>query len=117
MLRGTASGTDVRLSDGEPLVTAHATAGPVLVTFSPTAVTLDTEQPTGSARNRWHAVVRRVTPTGDVLRVQLEHPDLVADITPASASELGLEPGTRVWASVKATEVTVIAAGRSLTRR
>ena len=111
VLRGTADGTDVVLADGEPLVTAHAAHGPVLVTFSPTAVTLDTERPTGSARNRWHAVVRRVTPTGDVLRVQLEHPDLVADIAPAAGAELGLEPGTRVWASVKATEVTVIAAG------
>jgi molybdate transport system ATP-binding protein len=116
VLRGTASGTDVRLTDGEPLVTAHAAEGPVLVTFSPTAVTLNSAQPTGSARNRWHAVVRRVTPTDDVLRVQLEHPDLVADITPGAAEELGLEPGSRVWASVKATEVTVIAAGTTTPR-
>ena len=87
VLRGTASGTGIRLADGEPLVTAHAAEGPVLVTFSPTAVTLNADRPTGSARNRWHAVVRRVTLTGDVLRVQLEHPDLLADITPGAAQE------------------------------
>jgi len=35
---------------------------------------------------------------------------LIADVTPASAVRLGLEPGRRVWATVKATEVTVYGA-------
>ena len=65
VLRGTAHGTDVLLADGEPLVAAHPASRPGARTFSPTAVTLTGSEPTGSARNRWHAEVRRVVPTGD----------------------------------------------------
>ncbi len=32
---------------------------------------------------------------------------LVADVTPASSAQLGLVPGTEVWATVKATEISV----------
>jgi molybdate transport system ATP-binding protein len=110
VLRGTSTGTDVLLESGEHVVTAHPVDGPVLVTFSPSAVTLNAERPTGSARNRWPARTHLLVPTGDTLRVHLRHPDLVAEITPAAAAELGLAPGSEVWASVKATEVDVIAA-------
>jgi molybdate transport system ATP-binding protein len=40
---------------------------------------------------------------------------LIADVTPASSAGLGLVPGGEVWATVKATEVSVYggtAAGR-----
>ena len=33
-------------------------------------------------------------------------PDLIADVTPAAAAELGLVPGREVWLSVKATAVS-----------
>jgi molybdate transport system ATP-binding protein len=33
-------------------------------------------------------------------------PDIVAEVTPAAVSELGLHPGAEVWVSVKATEVS-----------
>jgi molybdate transport system ATP-binding protein len=112
VLHGTSAGTEVTLDSGERVITAHPVEGRALVTFSPSAVTLTTDEPTGSARNRWRAQVRRVVPTGDVLRVHVHPPELVADVTPAAAAELGLAPGSEVWASVKATEVDVIAAGR-----
>jgi molybdate transport system ATP-binding protein len=32
---------------------------------------------------------------------------LVADVTPAAASELALEPGAEVWCAVKATAIDV----------
>ena len=32
---------------------------------------------------------------------------LIADVTPASAAQLGVVPGAEVWATVKATEVSV----------
>jgi molybdate transport system ATP-binding protein len=35
---------------------------------------------------------------------------LIADVTPASAAELGLVPGADVWATVKATEISVYGA-------
>lgn len=43
-----------------------------------------------------------------VLVTSPEAPDLVAEITPSAALELGLADGVSVWASVKATEVSVV---------
>jgi molybdate transport system ATP-binding protein len=76
--------------------------------FSPAAVTLATEPPTGSARNRWQGRVVSASPHGAAVRVQIDAAGgLLADVTPASAASLGLTPGAQVWASVKATEITV----------
>ena len=111
VLRGRGSGTVVRLADGSDLVTATEAEGEVNACFPPEAVTLTVEEPGGSARNRWRGTVRSVVPHGSAVRVHLEAPAppraLIADVTPASASELGLVPGRTVWAAVKATEVTV----------
>ncbi|WEV29355.1 ABC transporter permease [Streptomyces sp. 71268] len=86
-------------------------AGPALAIFGPEAVSLHRERPSGSPRNVWPGRVREITAVGSRLRVALGServPDLVAEITPAAAVELGLAEGTAVWASVKATEVTVV---------
>ena len=48
---------------------------------------------------------------GSRLRILItsdEAPDLVAEITPQAAAELGLVDGASVWTSVKATEVTLV---------
>ena len=51
-------------------------------------------------------VVADVDLLGDRVRVALEGPvPVVAEVTTAAFDELGLRPGTRLWASVKATEV------------
>lgn len=108
VLRGQASGTVVRLEDGSELVTVTQAAGSVSACFSPAAVTLATEPPTGSARNRWRGTVLSVSPHGGAVRVQLDVAGgLLADVTPASATALDLTPGRVVWASVKATEISV----------
>ncbi|MEU3961353.1 ABC transporter permease [Streptomyces buecherae] len=86
-------------------------AGAALAIFGPEAVSLHRERPGGSPRNVWPGRVREITVVGSRLRVVLGSarvPDLVAEITPAAAVELGLAEGTAVWASVKATEVTVV---------
>ncbi len=86
-------------------------AGAALAIFGPEAVSLHREQPSGSPRNVWPGRVREITAVGSRLRVVLGSarvPDLVAEITPAAAVELGLTEGAAVWASVKATEVTVV---------
>ncbi len=115
VLRGTSSGTDVRLADGTTLVSTTPAHGAVNVCFSPTAVTLTTDEPTGSARNRWPGAVTSLVPHGAAVRVHLDAASgLIADITPASAARLGLAPGRRVWAAVKATEVSVYALESSL---
>ncbi|MFF5719022.1 ABC transporter permease [Streptomyces buecherae] len=92
-------------------VEAVGEAGAALAIFGPEAVSLHRERPGGSPRNVWPGRVREITAVGSRLRVVLgsaQVPDLVAEITPAAAVELGLAEGTAVWASVKATEVTVV---------
>ncbi len=85
---------------------AHGTA--VLVTYPPSAVTLHLATPAGSARNVLPATVVDVELHGERARVRLAgRPDLVAEITAASAAALRLAPGERVWAGVKATELRV----------
>jgi molybdate transport system ATP-binding protein len=78
-----------------------------MATFAPSAVTLTAQEPVGSARNRWRTTVRSVAERDGVVRVRLhgEH-ELYADVTRGAATELTLVPGSVVWASVKATEVT-----------
>ena len=72
------------------------------------AIALHLEQPHGSPRNTWPTTVAAVEPLGEVTRVTVsDPPHLGVDITPDAASSLGLAPGVGVWASVKATEITV----------
>lgn len=83
-----------------------------LATVHPEAVALYRRRPDGSPRNCWPGWVREVTPTGARLRVTVagsdaprSGPDVVAEVTPAAAAELGLAEGSPVWVGVKATEV------------
>ncbi len=76
--------------------------------FSPNAVTVDLDEPRGSARNRWHGRVMSSTPYGGVIRLlvrDVDELDLMADVTPGAAAELALAPGREVWLSVKETSV------------
>ncbi|WP_134739698.1 ABC transporter ATP-binding protein [Nocardioides sp. 503] len=85
--------------------------GDVLRSFSPRAVTVSLHRPEGSARHRWRGVVLSAAPHGDAVRLLVsgEH-ELLADVTPAAAGELGLAPGREVWLSVKETAVQAYAA-------
>ncbi|WP_066952296.1 ABC transporter permease [Streptomyces lushanensis] len=97
-----------RLIVAEP--PAHGTA--VLAVIAPEAVSVHRNRPAGSPRNIWPGTVREITALGSRLRVLItsdEAPDLVAEITPEAAAELGLADGVPVWTSVKATEVTLVA--------
>ena len=108
VLRGTSAGTTVRLADGDVLVTSTAATGRVDACFGPSAVTLTAVEPSGSARNRWQGKVVSLAPHGSAVRVHLDVASgLIADVTPASAARLGLAPGVAVWATVKATEISV----------
>ena len=52
-----------------------------------------------------------MAPHGAAVRVHLDAgAGLIADVTPASAAQLGLVPGAEVWATVKATEISVYGA-------
>ncbi|MCC0580061.1 ABC transporter permease [Streptomyces californicus] len=96
-----------RLVAAEPL----PAGAPALAVIGPEAVSVHRERPTGSPRNVWPGTVREITAVGSRLRLLItsaEAPDLVAEVTPESAAELGLADGSAVWTSVKATEATVV---------
>lgn len=108
LLRGEADGGAVQLPDGSLVVVTTRMSGPAFAAFAPSAVSIFTERPAGSPRNAWPGVVEAITPHGDSIRLQISGPaPILADITPASLSLLRLHTGSSVWASVKATEVTV----------
>ncbi|MGW2412376.1 ABC transporter permease [Streptomyces tubercidicus] len=110
---GTVTGEALALTDGGRLVIADPLpdGAPALAIIAPEAVSLHVDRPTGSPRNVWPGTVRELTSAGSRLRVLVtspEAPDLVAEITPSAALELGLADGVSVWTSVKATEVSVV---------
>jgi molybdate transport system ATP-binding protein len=108
LLRGRGDGDAVRLAGESTLVPPSRADGDVFASFRPSAVTLHTERPHGSARNVWPGRVDGIAPHGDVLRLHLAGPvPLLADVTPAALADLEIGEGDPVWASVKATEIDV----------
>ncbi|QNE19342.1 ABC transporter ATP-binding protein [Kribbella qitaiheensis] len=110
LYRGTADGTTVALTGGGSLTIAAPTSGNVHVAFPPSAVSLYAEQPAGSPRNTWPAVVAGLEQHAHTVRVRLDAspsgpPTLLADITPAAVAELRLTPGQHLHATLKATEI------------
>lgn len=93
----------------QPLQTSDTSVrGPVMVSIAPSAIALHPEQPHGSPRNSWKSVVTAIEPLGDTSRVYLGQPlPLTADLTPGAVRSLGLEAGTPIWVSIKATEIDV----------
>jgi molybdate transport system ATP-binding protein len=105
LYRGASTGRTVTVGDGMSLSTSDDVTGPAFVAFPPTAVALYRARPDGSPRNTWSATVAGLERHGDSVRVRLDGPlAAAADITTAAVAELGLAPGTAVWAAVKATE-------------
>ncbi|HET7312311.1 MAG TPA: ABC transporter ATP-binding protein [Mycobacteriales bacterium] len=108
---GQVSGATLLVEGGGSLALAEPVAGPApaLGVVPAHAVSLHREQPRGSARNAWQVVVRDVVPAGARMRVQCDgQPGVVAEVTPESVTDLRLRDGEQVWASVKATEVTLV---------
>jgi molybdate transport system ATP-binding protein len=106
LYRGHGDGHVITLANGTALSADDRVDGDAFVAFRPAAVALHLEAPQGSPRNTWNCTVTGVARHGDNLRVQLTGGvgDAAADITPAAAAALRLEPGQRVWAAVKANE-------------
>jgi molybdate transport system ATP-binding protein len=110
LLRGDLQRGIVTVAGGQELVIAtdQALAGSVIVTIHPRAIALHSQEPHGAARNVWPATVAGVEDEGDRVRVRLAEPTpLVVEITRGGSAALALQPGTRVWASLKATEIAV----------
>lgn len=112
---GTATETGtIALHDGGHLLVVPDPPPPgteILAVIAPEAVALHRDEPTGSPRNVRPGTIREITASGGRLRVLVTTPgapDLIAEITPESATELSLTEGIAVWTSVKATEVVVV---------
>jgi molybdate transport system ATP-binding protein len=110
LLPGTGSGTSVRLAGGGVVAVAEEVAGPVFVAVRPESVALYPARPQGSPRNVWPARVAGAIPHGTTVRCELDgEVPLIADVTATAFAELGLAPGSPVWATVKASEIAVYA--------
>lgn len=109
------AGGSVRTPEGGRIVgVGEVTAGSdAVATFSPAAVSIFPELPHGSPRNAWPAVVQDLAPAiaGDGavhLHARVEGLGVISvDVTRAAAVELHLEPGARVYLTVKAQEVAI----------
>jgi molybdate transport system ATP-binding protein len=110
LLPGTGEGRIVRLDGGGVVAVAEEASGPVFAAVRPESVALYLARPEGSPRNVWPARLASATPHGVTVRCELDgEVPLVADVTAAAFAELGLVPGSAVWATVKASEVAVYA--------
>jgi molybdate transport system ATP-binding protein len=108
LFRGRASGAVVELDGGGTLVAAGDHHGEVFAAVHPHAVALHRRAPEGTPRNVWAGTADTLDIVGDRVRVRVAGPvPIVAEVTPAAAGELRLADGGPVWATVKATEVTV----------
>ncbi|MDR7087563.1 molybdate transport system ATP-binding protein [Aeromicrobium panaciterrae] len=109
LLSGISEGGGVRTPDGslvgglssEPVVDGEA----AVAVFSPSAVSVYLEPPGGSPRNVFAATVTDLEPIGAQVRVRTA--EVSADITVAAVADLQLMPGTKVYLSVKASEVAI----------
>ena len=111
----------IDVGGGQELTAAEASgiaAGqPVTFMFAPEAVALSSEKVVGSARSSLPATVERVSTAGGLVTVRLRFPNgtpFNARITPAALAELTLAPGDEAVATVKATQVRAVGAGRGV---
>lgn len=81
-----------------------------LALCEPAAVTLHRMQPQGSARTVLRGEVVDVRTIGGRVRVTVaSEPPVIGEVTTAAAAELRVADGGQVWASLKATEVRLVA--------
>ncbi len=73
--------------------------------FSPRAVAVYLDQPSGSPRNVLPVTITDLEPRGELITVRAGH--LSAEITAGAAADLDLLPGMGVYFAVKSTEVTL----------
>jgi len=112
--RGPAGAADVgavRTAEGEIAVSEQPGRGEVFLTVSPREITLFPEHPEGSAQNVFRGPIIELVPeppAGERVRVVLgTRPMLVAEVTREAVTALALREGLEVFATFKATGVTL----------
>jgi molybdate transport system ATP-binding protein len=97
--------------DGGGTLVAQDTGheGRVFVAMRPSSIVVsDTDLHGVSSRNSWPGTLVSLTTLHDRVRLEVDGtPAALVDVTAAAVAELGLAPDSRVWLSVKATELAV----------
>ncbi len=109
LYRGDAIRGSISLANGVTLETGdtHLT-GDVFAAVNPRSVALFSHEPHGSPRNRWQGTVTDLDALADRVRVRLDGAvPVVAEITTAASRDLEVEPGSRLWSVIKATDVRI----------
>jgi molybdate transport system ATP-binding protein len=109
LVAGTVVDGILHADTGAVVVIADAEPGPSLAVIRPHSVALTREPPTGSsARNVWPGTIVDLDRFGQRARLRIEGAlPLTAEITVNALESLGLRPGDRVHAAVKATDIEV----------
>jgi molybdate transport system ATP-binding protein len=108
LFRGRGDGHRVRLAPTGELVVAEDCHGDVFAAVHPRAVALYRSRPEGSPRNVWAGRIEALDFEGDRVRVSVAGPvAVVAEVTAPTVAEMRLVEGDQVWASIKASEITV----------
>ncbi len=113
LVRGAASDDGLRCAAQAIVGGRHGELSPgeaAAAVFAPAAVAIHPVRSDGSPRNVFAVEVVELENRGGTIRVYGAAdglPQLMADVTAAAVTGLGLHPGQRVWFAVKATEVSV----------
>ena len=108
LFRGRATGDEVLIGPAGRLVAPDTGRGEVFAVVHPHAVSLYRVPPAGTPRNVWEGTVESLDLEGERVRVRVGGVlPIVAEVTPGAVADLRLADGGPIWASVKATEVTV----------
>jgi molybdate transport system ATP-binding protein len=111
LMTGTGHGHRVDVAGGGVVHVAAHSEGEMYVAFRPAAVSLFTKRPEGSPRNLWQGRISGLEPHGEGVRVEIGAlhlgASILAEVTQAAVADLGLRPGSTVWAGVKASDVEV----------
>jgi molybdate transport system ATP-binding protein len=107
--RGPSGLTHVVLDGGGSVFSTDDAEGVVGVSIHPWDIALSDTEPEGSTNNHLRARVESVTTIGNRARVGLHATQpLTAEITTASAQRLGIQPGSNVVATWKATATRLV---------
>lgn len=108
LIRGRAEGGVVDAGSHRLYIADEDSVGDVLLTLHPTSISVHKTRPEGSPRNSWATTVERVERLGTRVRLRTGPPlTLTVELTESARAEMALEVGSRVWVSVKATEIGV----------
>lgn len=106
LVKGTALSGVLTTPSGATVQTSHDVHGAAFALIEPRSIALYRAAPDGSPRNVWATTVTDIDPRSH--RVRLDGPiPLIAEVTLAALDALALQPGDQLWASVKASEITI----------